>query len=155
LELPQETPEAPAVAGADSGVDGGEKGGVEGGVEGGVVGGELGGVLGGVIGGVPGGMVGGPVRAGTGTVKEPKLIHKVVPFYPETARRARIQGAVILEVIIDYQGGVRDVKVLRGLPEGLTESAIEAVKQWRYEPSTMDGQPVEVLFILTVRFNML
>jgi protein TonB len=154
-EVPQELPAAPEDTGVEGGVDGGVEGGVVGGTEGGVIGGQLDGTLGGVLGGVPGGIVGQPLRAGTGNIKEPRLVYKVVPAFPETARRARIQGAVILELIIDYQGSVRDIKVLRGLPEGLTESAIEAVKQWRYEPSTLDGQPIEVVFILTVRFNLL
>jgi len=153
--LPQEVPQDPGVVGVEGGVENGVEGGVVGGVEGGVVGGELGGVPGGVVGGVPGGMVGGPLRAGLGGVKEPKLLYSVRPIYPETARSARVQGAVLLELTIDRQGGVREVKVLRGLPQGLTEAAIDAVKQWRYESSTLQGEPIEVIFIVTVRFNLI
>jgi TonB family protein len=75
-------------------------------------------------------------------------------MYPEAARRARIQGVVVLECIIGKDGIVQDVKVLRGLPLGLTESAVDAVNKWRFKPSTLNNKPVEVLYILTVRFNL-
>ena len=76
------------------------------------------------------------------------------PVYPEAARRARIQGVVVLECTIGKDGRVQNVKVLRGLPLGLTETAVDAVNKWRFEPSTLNGKPVEVLYILTVRFNL-
>jgi TonB family protein len=61
---------------------------------------------------------------------------------------------VVLECTIGKQGVVQEVKVLRPLPLGLTEAAIEAVKKWKFKPSTLNDKPVEVLYILTVRFNL-
>jgi protein TonB len=132
--------------------------GVEGGVEGGVPGGVLGGVLGGVphapeVTPTPVPEPTAPLRVG-GEIKEPKVIDQIQPQYPEAARRARIQGPVILELIVDKQGKVRDVRVLRGLPLGCTESAVEAVRRWKYSPSLLNGRPVEVYVILTVHFRM-
>lgn len=95
----------------------------------------------------------GPIRVG-GQIKEPRKTREVKPLYPEIARKARIEGVVILEITVSKQGKVRDVKVLRGLAMGLTEAAVEAVKQWEYEPSTLNGRPVEVLVTVTVRFNL-
>ena len=60
----------------------------------------------------------------------------------------------MLECVIGKTGSVQTVKVLRGLPLGLTESAVDAVKKWKFEPSTLNAKPVEVLYILTVRFNL-
>jgi periplasmic protein TonB len=150
--VPPETPEsaAPAV-GAEDGVEGGVEGGVAGGVPGGVVGGEVGGT----VGGVPGGLLGSAMRVGMGQVKEPKRIRYVSPIYPEEARRARIEGVVILDMVVDRNGNVGDVRVLRPLAHGLTEAAIAAVKQWVYEPSTVDGTAVDVVFTVTVRFGLM
>ncbi len=97
----------------------------------------------------------GPIRFVVGgNITEPKKISGPNPVYPEAARRARIQGVVVLECIIGKDGVVKDSKVLRGLPLGLTEAAVDAVRKWRFEPSTLNGKPVEVLYILTVRFNL-
>jgi TonB family protein len=85
---------------------------------------------------------------------EPEKISGPNPMYPEAARRARIQGVVVLECTIGKDGSVKEAKVLRGLPLGLTESAVDAVKKWQFKPSTLNGKPVEVLYILTVRFNL-
>jgi periplasmic protein TonB len=95
----------------------------------------------------------GPIRVG-GKIKEPKKLYEVKPVYPEIARKARIEGVVILECTIDKQGLVKNIKVLRPLPMGLTEAAVDAVKQWRYEPSTLNGRPVEVLMTVTVTFRL-
>ena len=95
----------------------------------------------------------GPIRVG-GQIKEPRKTKEIKPIYPEIARKARIEGVVILEITVSKQGTVKDVKVLRGLPMGLTEAAVEAVKQWEYEPSTLNGRPVEVLVTVTARFNL-
>ena len=84
----------------------------------------------------------------------PKKISGPNPMYPEAARRARIQGVVVLECTIGKDGAVQQANVLRGLPLGLTESALDAVRKWRFQPSTLNGKPVEVLYILTVRFNL-
>ena len=97
----------------------------------------------------------GPIRFVVGgKITEPEKLSGPVPLYPEAARRARIQGVVVLECIIGKNGEVTDVKVLRGLPLGLTESAVDAVRSWKFKPSTLNEKPVEVLYILTVRFNL-
>jgi TonB family protein len=95
----------------------------------------------------------GPIRVG-GQIKEPKRAFYVQPAYPEIARKARIEGAVILECVIDKEGNVKDIKVLKGLPMGLTEAAVDAVKQWRYVPSTLNNRPIEVLMTVTVTFRL-
>lgn len=97
----------------------------------------------------------GPVRFVVGgNITEPEKLSGPNPIYPEAARRARIQGVVVLECTIGKEGSVKEAKVLRGLPLGLTESAVEAVQRWQFKPSTLNGKPVEVLYILTVRFNL-
>jgi len=97
----------------------------------------------------------GPIRFVVGgKITEPKKLSGPNPLYPEAARRARIQGVVVLECVIGKAGTVTSVKVLRGLPLGLTESATSAVKKWKFQPSTLNEKPVEVLYILTVRFNL-
>jgi protein TonB len=97
----------------------------------------------------------GPVRFVVGgNITEPLKLSGPNPIYPEAARRARIQGVVVLECTIGKDGRVIRVKILRGLPLGLTESAEDAVRKWRFQASTLNGKPVEVLYILTVRFNL-
>lgn len=97
----------------------------------------------------------GPVRFVVGgNITEPVKISAPAPRYPEAARRARIQGAVILELTIDKRGTVKSAKVLRGLPLGCTDAAVEAVNKWRFKPSTLNGKPVEVIYVLTVRFSL-
>jgi len=97
----------------------------------------------------------GPVRFVVGgNITEPKKISAPAPRYPEAARRARIQGAVILELTIGKDGTVKNVKVLRGLPLGCTDAAVEAVKKWRFKASTLNGKPVEVIYVLTVKFSL-
>jgi len=137
--------------GDPSGVAGGVAGGLPGGVEGGVVGGEIGGA----IGGVPGGLPGAPMRAGLAGIKEPRRLKYVRPAYTEAARRKRTQGAVVLDVVIERDGSVGGVTVIMPLGDGLTESAIEAVRQWRYETSQLDGQPIAVMMVVTIQFNLL
>jgi len=133
-------PEAPA------GVDGGVEGGVEGGVPGGVVGGVVGGTG-------PGTGEGEPLRVG-GDVKPPQLIQKPEPTYPEAARKARMEGVVILEAIITAGGTVEDVKVLKSVNPLLDASAVRAVQQWKYKPATLNGRAVRVYLTVTVTFNL-
>jgi TonB family protein len=90
----------------------------------------------------------------TGDVQKPVKITEVQPQYTEIARKARIQGVVILQTIIDKEGNITDVKVLKALPMGLAEAAVSAVKQWKYEPATLNGKPVAVYFNLTVNFQL-
>ncbi|MFB0564117.1 MAG: TonB family protein [Candidatus Aminicenantaceae bacterium] len=89
-----------------------------------------------------------------GNIKPSKLIHKVDPVYPETARQARISGIVILEATTDTKGNVIKVKVLRPVHPELDKAAIDAIKQWKYEPIIIKGKPVGVTFTVTVRFNL-
>jgi protein TonB len=127
--------------------------GVEGGVPGGVEGGVPGGVVGGVVGGIPDAPP--PVQAVRvgGQIKEPKKLKSVNPVYPDIAKSARVQGVVILECTISPQGKVTNVTVLRGIPL-LNESAIEAVKQWVYTPTLLNGVPVPVIMTVTVNFKL-
>jgi len=94
-----------------------------------------------------------PLRVG-GDIAPPQKIFHPRPDYTEDARRAQVQGVVILEAIVDKDGSVRDVKVLKGLPMGLSESAIESAKQWRFEPATRRGVPVAVILNLTISFSL-
>jgi protein TonB len=124
--------------------------GVVGGVEGGVPGGVLGGVAGGTG---PGTGEGEPLRVG-GDVKPPQVISKQEPTYPEAARKARMEGVVILEAIITANGNVEDVKVLKSVNPLLDTSAVRAVQQWRYKPATLNGRAVRVYLTVTVTFNL-
>lgn len=126
--------------------------GVEGGVPGGVVGGVDGGVLGEEKG--PGRDQRPPkaVRVG-GQIKEPKKLKSVLPVYPAIAKQARVQGIVILECTIGPDGRVVEVRVLRGIPL-LDHAAIDAVKQWIYTPTLLNGVPVPVIMTVTVNFRL-
>lgn len=158
-EVPQDVPEVADVPTTDTGgaVEGGQVGGVVGGQIGGVVGGQIGGQIGGTLGGQIGGQVGGtgdsPVRVG-GNVKAPIAIRRVDPIYTEAARKARIQGIVIIEAVIDREGNVTDARVLKPLPLGLDLAALNAVKQWKFKPGTLNGQAVPVYYNLTVNFRI-
>lgn len=66
----------------------------------------------------------------------------------------RVQGVVILETVIDEHGDVTDVKVLKGLPKGLSEAAVDAVRAWKFKPARKDGMPVAVFYVLTVNFTL-
>jgi protein TonB len=127
--------------------------GVEGGVEGGVPGGVPGGVLGGVVGGTGPGVGDEPLRVG-GEVKAPQLTNKVEPSYPEAARKARMEGVVILEAIITASGNVEDVRVLKSVNPLLDSAAQRAVQQWKYRPATLNGRAVRVYLTVTVTFNL-
>lgn len=87
-------------------------------------------------------------------VLPPQKMDSPAPPYTEEARQKRLQGVVILEAIIDAKGNVRDLAVLEGLPMGLTESAVATVRQWKYQPATHNGEPVAVLFSVTIRFSV-
>jgi TonB family protein len=93
-----------------------------------------------------------PLRVG-GTIREPKKLKNVAPGYPPAALRARVQGTVILECLIGADGRVARVKVLRGVPL-LDEAAMEAVRQWEYEPTQVNGVPVPVIMTVTVNFKL-
>jgi len=95
-----------------------------------------------------------PKIVDVGQIEAPRVLERVRPAYTRAAIDARIQGAVIVELVIGEQGAVENVRVLRGLPLGLTESAVAAVRRWRFEPSTLDGRPVKVRYRLTVHFEL-
>ena len=136
-------------------------------------GGVIGGVPGGIPGGHPGGVIGGIISSTSSLAAVPKLAvaappkrvrisqgvthglltHRIEPSYPALARQARIQGVVVLTAIIDKDGNIQNLQLVSGHPM-LAPAAIEAVKQWRYKPFLLNGQPVEVETTVTVRFQL-
>lgn len=98
------------------------------------------------------GDVPGAVRA-VGRIQPPKLIRQVEPVYPDVARKARVDGVVILEATTDIYGRVQNVKILRSIPL-LDQAAVDAVRQWIYEPLIIEGEPRPVTFTVTVRFQL-
>ena len=138
--------------------------GVVGGVPGGGIGGSLGGVIGGIISSTP--LVAPPpppvkkkpppppkrIRVG-GSVQRANLIRQVRPVYPPLARQARIQGTVKLTAIIAKDGSIQKLEVMGGHPL-LIPAALSAVKQWRYKPTLLNGQPVEVVTQVDVNFTL-
>ena len=145
----------------------------------GVIGGVPGGMPGGVIGGVLGGILASnaianappvpappppppppspkaaapaePVRAG-GVIREPRAVKVVPPVYPALAMRARVSGTVVLEATLTEEGTVDKIRVVSGHPL-LVEAAINCVKQWRYEPTLLNGVPVAVILTAKVHFE--
>ncbi len=101
-----------------------------------------------------GGMGGGVYRIGGG-VSKPEVISKVEPEYSEEARKAKFQGVVLLDIVVDEKGNPRDVKVARALGLGLDQKAIEAVQKWRFRPGMKDGKPVAVTARIEVNFRLL
>jgi protein TonB len=93
-----------------------------------------------------------PIRVG-GSITRPERVHDVPPLYPAVARQARIEGTVILEALIDVDGAVRKVRVLRSVPL-LDTAAIDAVRQWRFTPTRLNGDPVPVVMTVTVTFKL-
>ena len=89
-----------------------------------------------------------------GDVKAPVVVKRVEPIYNELARHAKTSGVVVLEAVIDKNGNVDKVKVIKGLPLGLSQSAEDAVRQWKFKPGTLNGEPVDVIFNLTVNFTL-
>lgn len=131
--------------------------GVVGGVPGGVPGGQFGGVLGGVLSSVNAPPPPKPeapkrIRVSTG-VQEAKMVRRVRPIYPPIAKQARIQGTVQLEAIIARDGTIQNLRVVQGHPL-LAQSALDAVSQWRYEPTLLNNQPVEVVTVINVVFKL-
>ncbi len=143
VDVPEEIVPEAAI---DLGVEGGATGGVEGGVPGGVVGG--------IVGGLPEAPrpVVQPQRVG-GLIKEPKKLKDVAPVYPPLAVSSRLEGVVILECVLDTRGRVQEAKMLRG-PPLLDQAALDAVKQWVYSTTLIDGVPVPVILTVTVNFRL-
>jgi protein TonB len=132
--------------------------GVSEGVPGGVEGGIPGGTIGGVVGGLPSAPPppppppSAPVRVG-GNIKAPTKTRNVNPVYPPIAQSARVQGVVIIEATIGPDGRVKDAKVLRSIPL-LDQAALDAVKQWQFTPTLLNGVPVPVIMTVTVNFTL-
>jgi protein TonB len=130
--------------------------GVVGGVPGGIPGGQMGGVIGGIISSTPVAVpkVATPqrVRVSAG-VTSGLLVRKVNPNYPPLARQARIQGTVVLHAVISKDGSIENLTLVSGHPM-LAPSAIEAVKQWKYKPYLLNGEPVEVDTEVQVNFTL-
>jgi protein TonB len=83
----------------------------------------------------------------------PRKIVDVRPMYPDLARSARVDGTVILEAVVDTNGSVTQLRVVRSVPL-LDQAALDAVRQWRYAPTVYGGRPVSVLLTITVRFTL-
>lgn len=143
-------------------------GGVVGGVPGGVAGGAPGGVLGGIIGSVPTAAPPPPpppakkeepkavtpqrIKVG-GNVQSAKLVRQPRPVYPPLAKQARISGVVKLSAVISKDGTIKELQVISGHPL-LVPAALEAVKQWVYQPTLLNGEPVEVQTQVDVNFTL-
>ena len=151
IEILRETQAAPGLAG------------VAGGVPGGVPGGTLGGVLGGILSSAnppvpPPPPAPSPVKSNRpfrvgGNLQAPQLIRDVQPIYPPLAKETRTQGVVILDCVIDAQGNVTQMKLVSGHPL-LVPAAFDAVRQWKYQPTLLNGVPVAVEMEVTVNFRM-
>jgi protein TonB len=129
--------------------------GVVGGVPGGVPGGQMGGVIGGIISSAPlVPKIATPqrVRVSQG-VTQGLLLRKVQPAYPPLARQARIQGPVVLQAEIGKDGSIQNLRLISGHPM-LAPAAIEAIKQWKYKPYILNGEPVEVETTITFNFTL-
>jgi protein TonB len=93
-----------------------------------------------------------PVRVG-GAIRQPQRIKDVAPMYPAIAQAARVQGIVIIEATISAEGQVVNTRVLRSVPL-LDDAALEAVRQWQYTPTLLNGVPVPVIMTVTVQFTL-
>jgi protein TonB len=139
--------------------------GVVGGVPGGIPGGTPGGVIGGIIGSVPTAAPPPPpakvvekpvtpqrIRVG-GNVIAANLVRKITPVYPQLAKQARIQGVVRFTAIIGKDGTIQNLTLVSGHPL-LLEAARQAVSQWQYKPTLLNGEPVEVVTTIDVNFTL-
>ena len=156
LRTPTKIPEKVAMIKEEEAPPVSSMAGVVGGVPGGVPGGQMGGVIGGIISSTPMAVpkVAAPqrVRVSSG-VTAGNLINKVLPVYPPIAKNARIQGTVRLQAIISKNGVVENLHAISGHPM-LIPAAVEAVKQWRYKPYYLNGEPVEVETTIDVNFTL-
>ncbi|MBI3447782.1 MAG: energy transducer TonB [Acidobacteria bacterium] len=160
-ELPQ-PPAVDAIESEDRGVEAGENGGVQGGTPGGTPGGDVNGVLDGSLLGSRDGIPGGiepapppddpPARL-TGDIRPPSLVRRVDPAYPELARISRMEGRVVLEIVVGRDGNVEAVTVLKSSAV-FDEAAMVAVRKWRYEPALQNGRAVKVFVTVVVDFKL-
>jgi len=93
----------------------------------------------------------GPVTVG-GQVKEPKLVASTLPIYPALAKQSNTQGDVVIKATIDKNGRVAHMNVVSG-PTALRQAAIDALGRWKYEPSKLNGQPIEAQIFVTIKFR--
>jgi protein TonB len=136
--------------------------GVAGGIVGGVPGGQLGDVIGGIISEASRANIPlptpstseprAPIRVG-GHVRRPRLLVQTVPVYPTLAKQAKLEGTVSIDAVIDTQGNVVEMRVVSGNPL-LISAALEAVQQWKYEPTYLNDQPIAVRLVVTVTFRL-
>jgi periplasmic protein TonB len=136
--------------------------GVLGGVPGGLPGGQLGGVLGGILGLESHQLASppppkpaphhGPYRVG-GNIQAPRLTREVQPIYPPLAKETRISGKVTIDCVIDEHGDITQMKVVSGHPL-LVTAALQAVEEWKYQPTLLNGQPISVDMEVTVNFSL-
>jgi protein TonB len=148
---------APSEIGRETAIDFGEEEGLPGGVEGGIPGGVIGGVVGGLPSDIPPPpppppQALPPVRIG-GQIRSATLIRRVEPVYPDMALLARVTGVVILEATVNERGEVTDVLVLRSI-KLLDRAAMDAVRQWRYEPVLLNGVPRSFVLTVTLSFSI-
>ncbi len=142
-------PKSPVIAGPPSnGVGSGA------GIGSGSGGGIGSGTGGGVGPGTGGGYGGGLFRPGVGGVSAPRVIYKPDPEYSEEARKAKYQGTVVLQMVVGADGRTKNPRVQHGLGMGLDEKALEAVRNWKFEPAEKDGKPVAVLISVEVAFRL-
>lgn len=134
--------------------------GVEGGVPGGVPGGQMGGVMGGVLGGLSTAAPAAPttlksrapIRVG-GRVQAPRALYTPAPKYPVLAKTSKVQGTVVISAILDEQGEVVEMKIVSG-PVLLYKAALDAVAQWKYQPTSLNGEPISVEMNINVIFQL-
>ena len=135
--------------------------GVPGGIVGGIPGGQLGGVMGGLLGGTahvtpppPPKLTvhRGPYKVG-GRVQPPRIIDEVQPEYSVIAKEARVQGNVLIDSVINTQGDVTQMKLVSGNPL-LVQAAFNAVREWKYQPTLLNGTPISVEMEVTVHFSL-
>ena len=100
------------------------------------------------------GVAGGPPHI-LGAITAPILLVKIDPVYSDEARRAKLQGVVVLHIDVDARGQARNIKVLESLGLGLDDRAIEAVRQWKFRPGTINGKPAVTAAVIHVTFRLL
>jgi protein TonB len=93
-------------------------------------------------------------RIGEPGLTPPRVIHMVEPQYTEEARAAKVQGTVLLSIVVDDHGNAANIEVTRSLDQGLDQKAIEAVQAWQFAPGTKDGKPVRVVAAVEVNFKL-
>src|SRR5207244_3707378 len=125
---------------------------VPGGVPGGIIGGQLGGVVGGSAAAPPPPPPNEPVRVG-GAIRVPRIVKMVQPTYPPAAIKQHVEGVVVLDATLTPSGSVEKLKVISG-PPALIQAAMEAVQQWHYEPTRLNGVAVPVLLTAKVTFSL-